>query len=244
MRDKGLTGFVIGRRNLRDSDLIITAFTKELGKISFVAKGIKKPNAKLRSHTEPLNEVKFRVTTSSKLPILVGAQATRANRFFNTSSDKQLGALFITEVLGLVTTEEQPSQAIYGLYSNFIEDFPKTHKDLLMINYFLISLLRACGLEPQLEVSGPNVKYYFDYDEGLVSLQRPKHRGGMLSPDVVKLWRSMLTYTEPIIMRISTKQTVLIKSLETLSEYIEYHFSKKIKSLPVLRESTNLLQAG
>lgn len=243
MRNNTLTGFVIARKNLNDSDLIITFYTSELGKISVIAKGAKKPRAKLRSHVEPLVEVKFRVSGNSKLPVLVAAQNKTPNYFFSTSSNKQLAALLITETIGLVTTDEQPNQYLYQLYYSFLATFPKISKELLAMNYFLLSLLKASGLEPRIEPDSPKGTFYFDYDAGTVSQHYSKTLGASLSPAVAKLWNTMLTYDQSVVMRINTKKLVLIQSFNVICEYLEYHFAKKIKSLPVLRESTNLLQA-
>ena len=59
MKQNEYIGYVISRNNINDSDRIITIFTHELGKKSFIAKGIRKPKAKLQSQLEPLVESKF-----------------------------------------------------------------------------------------------------------------------------------------------------------------------------------------
>ena len=54
MNQNELTGFVISRKNINDADKILTLFTLEQGRYSLIAKGVRKPRAKLQSAIEPL----------------------------------------------------------------------------------------------------------------------------------------------------------------------------------------------
>src|SRR5476649_2177365 len=56
MRTVKTIGFILKRRSIGEADRIITVFTKEEGKITIKAKGVRKITSKRASHIEPLNK--------------------------------------------------------------------------------------------------------------------------------------------------------------------------------------------
>lgn len=59
-------GFIIKRTNVGESDRFVTVFTKNNGKIDFMAKGIRKITSRRASKLEPLNLIRFQAVRSSK----------------------------------------------------------------------------------------------------------------------------------------------------------------------------------
>ena len=243
MKQFEAVGYIINRKSLSDSDRILTVFTKEYGKISLVAKGIKKPRAKLQPHLEPLVETGFRYIGSAKLPVLVGAQATKKNNYYGAELNISLSALFVTEVLGLITIEAQPNQTLYALYDDFLYELTHSSKIGLDLVYMLLNMMKASGIEPNiLDVSTKDI-LYFNFDDGTITSQASSGRSLKLSSQIAKLWKACLSYHKETVLRIRVDQVVINRSLALLTDYLQYHYSKKIKSYKVLVNSTNFLQA-
>lgn len=244
MKQFEATGYVLNRRSLKDSDRILTVFTQESGKISLIAKGIKKPKAKLQSQIEPLVEIKFRFLGAGKLPVLVGAQALGPNTYFNSSMELRLIALLATEILGLITIEGQSNEELYKLYKLSLESMLSSKKLLLELVYLLINMMKLSGIEPHVEGTPKNAKLYFDYDEGTVATKIGDHKYSLISPDVAKLWMICTKYHKQTVLRLRLDPKTLDEATNLLIEYLQYHYGKKIKSYKVVINSTNLLQAS
>lgn len=237
-------GYVLNRKNLKDSDRILTVFTHQSGKISLVAKGIKKPKAKLQSQVEPLVEIKFRYLGNGKLPVLVGAQAIEANAYFDSAIEQRLIALLATETLSLITIEGQPNEDLYRLYKSSLESMLNSKKLLLELIYLLINMMKLSGIEPHVDGTSKNAKLYFDYDEGRVANKIGNHKYSPISHDVAKLWMICTKYHKQTVLRLRLDAKTLNNATSLLVEYLQYHYGKKIKSYKVLINSTNLLQAS
>ena len=239
MKQSKLVGYVIGRRNLGDSDLIISVFSRDLGKCSFVAKGAKKPRAKLRAHLEPLAEIEFRTVGNSSLPTLVGVSPISTNNFFSAEYGLRLIALYVTEVLSQVSVESQPNQALYESYGRFLVQCLKTDKPLLLLNQALFEIMQSSGIEPRVELVKAG-QYFFDYDEGMITARMPAHPSPEVSQDLVKFWKLILNYDKATVMRLRLDRSVGLESAGLINDYLEHHFNRQLKSFKVLKQSPDL----
>jgi len=52
-------GIILSRKNYGEADRILTVFSKNYGKVTLLAKGIRKLISKKRGHLEIFSEVKF-----------------------------------------------------------------------------------------------------------------------------------------------------------------------------------------
>lgn len=75
MPSYSVTGINVGTFNLGEADKIITIFTAERGLIRAVAKGARKPGAKLAGRSEPLNVNKLLLATGRSLDIITQAES-------------------------------------------------------------------------------------------------------------------------------------------------------------------------
>lgn len=236
MNERELTGYVIGRRRLRDSDLILTIYCTEVGKISVVAKGVKKAKAKLQAHIEPLVKTKFRILGKSKLPILVGARAVEDNLYYTSSPEQNMAALLLTEVIDKLTVDEMPNKVLFNAYQQSLGLLLSDEKFWLHVSYALLRILQASGVEPQITSSIQN-QYFLNLSEGTVQDKAEGHESLRVPADVAKLWKVCMQYDAGTINRIVVSDKVTRSSLDILVSYIQYYTHKKLKSAKVLFQS-------
>ena len=243
MRQSDCTGYVIARRSLKDNDRIIVIFTLEQGKISLIAKGIKKPRAKLQAHTEPLVETRFSYIGKGKLPTLVAARTQALNIFFEAKLEARLMALLITEVLDLITIEAQPNNTLYHCYKSSLEEIGRGSNVLLTATFALLGMMKYSGLAPDIRGIKGHSKYYFNMTDGRVASSKTNIDAIVISPDAVKLWSICTNYNISTCLRLKLENRTLVESLSLLLGYLQYSFDRKIKSIKVISESTELLHA-
>lgn len=68
-----ITGMVLKRTNVGESDKILSLLTQEMGKITCVAKGVRKITSSKRAFLEPANVVKVFLVETKSLPLLTQA---------------------------------------------------------------------------------------------------------------------------------------------------------------------------
>lgn len=241
MKQVELTGFVVGRKSLKDADKIITVFSKEQGKTSFIAKGIKKPTAKLQSHMEPLVESQFQVLGTSKLPTVVGARSIGQNLFSAKSLEVNISALFLTEVVALVTAEQLPNPGLYRSYRQSLIDIATNNKTSLLLNYGLIGIMQASGIAPNIQWQEGASSCYLNFSEGSLSNSKVGATSSVIDIDVAKLWKVCMAHPKSTVLRLNAPDLVLSKSLNIIIDYLQYNLERKIKSAKVMSESTNFL---
>ena len=52
-------GIVLARRNYGEADRILVIYSKNFGRVSYMAKGVRRPKSRKRGHIEVFNYIKF-----------------------------------------------------------------------------------------------------------------------------------------------------------------------------------------
>ena len=99
MRTKLLEGIVISTRPYGESDRLVTFFTKEQGKITGIAKGVRKPTSRKRGALEVFNIVRLQMTDSGSLGIITEVQLISSHGELRTDLNKMAVAYFFCEVI-------------------------------------------------------------------------------------------------------------------------------------------------
>lgn len=110
-----IRAIVLRRRNLGESDRILTVFSRELGKHRFVAKGVRRPGSKLAGHSEPFMLSEFFIARTRGLPILTQAQCLRPFPQLRMNERAIAVANVMAERVEMLTGEDQAAPGVYGL---------------------------------------------------------------------------------------------------------------------------------
>jgi DNA repair protein RecO (recombination protein O) len=70
------TGIVIGRTNFGEADRIVRFITPEQGKLSAVAKGVRRIKSRLAGHLEVFAESQLTLATGRNLDVIASARLT------------------------------------------------------------------------------------------------------------------------------------------------------------------------
>ena len=149
------TGIVLSRRDHREADRWYSAFTREHGKVEFLARGSHKPLAKLSPHLEMPAESEFLLVDGRAFLTVAGVERLRA--FPNVYGDTQRLVL-AKNALHLVDIGTKPDEAdptIYELIVNwfsFLDDAPSltAERSGFVLGAFAMKLLAVIGYRPEL----------------------------------------------------------------------------------------------
>ena len=135
---------VLGSRNFEEADRLLTLFTLQLGKITVIAKGVRRITSKRGGNLDILNCVTVTLVTGRSLRIVTEAQVINAYPNLKDNLSKAFYAYYILELVNSLTVEEQEHPDIFLLLKQVLTLFSKEPRRIL-ITAFEIKLLSSLG---------------------------------------------------------------------------------------------------
>ncbi len=138
-------GIIIKRKNIGESDKLITVLTKTFGKIRLKAKGVRKINSRRSPHIETLNLATLSFYKGKGIPILT--EANTKNSFPKIKNNlKKVGyAYYSCELIDVLCPDNQENDTSFLLLQKNLEDLSKDLDIDLLIKKFELDLLSNLG---------------------------------------------------------------------------------------------------
>lgn len=110
-------GIVLRHRDIREFDRVITIFTKEHGRLEVMFKGVRKPQAKLRSFSELMchSDFRFYLSKYGAMPLCIGAGLIDDYAALRNNFEKMMSFIFIADMVISLTPLNQRSYEKYKL---------------------------------------------------------------------------------------------------------------------------------
>ena len=155
MRAFKTEGIILKRRNFGEADRILTVFTLQKGKISVLAKGVRRITSRRAGNVELLNRVSMYLHQAKGLPILT--EALSLNTFQKLKADLTLStyAYHILELVDKLTAENQENRILYEYLIEVLKRLEKKPRQIL-IRAFEVKILSNLGFI-SFQVSKPGV---------------------------------------------------------------------------------------
>lgn len=125
-------GIVLKRRNLGEADRILTVFSMQRGKISVLAKGVRRITSRRAGNVELLNRsVMFLHPTKN---FLILTEASVLDTYQRLKEDLTLStyAFHIIELVDKLTAENQENRILYEHLVNVLERLSKNPRQILV----------------------------------------------------------------------------------------------------------------
>ena len=147
MRSYKTEAIIIKRRNFNESDRIITILTRDMGKLSVKAQGVRKITSRRSSHIELLNHTQISLYKASHIPVLVEAQMINSFAEIKNDLQKTGFAYHMCELIDGLCPEGQEQHGIFTLLKNTLNQLSLVNSDELVftIHNFEIGLLTQLG---------------------------------------------------------------------------------------------------
>lgn len=142
-------GIVLARRNFGEADRILVVYSKNFGRISLIAKGIRRPKSRKRGHVEVFSLVNFQAVSGHGLDMMTEAELVDDFKEVRQSLNKISLAYYFAEVVGRITHEGEPNMDLYELIIKYLNKLKTTNGlKRLRIN-FILDLLTTMGYWPK-----------------------------------------------------------------------------------------------
>ena len=135
----------MARRNFGEADRILIIYTKDYGKISAIAKGVRRPRSKKGGHVELGNWCKLFVAKGKNLDLLTEVETNKAFGIDNFSSAKANKIYHLLELVDSLTQHEQKNQKVFFLLLKYLDEISKGNNFDLISSVFKVKLLAELG---------------------------------------------------------------------------------------------------
>ena len=135
----------MARRNFGEADRILTIYTKDYGKISAIAKGVRRPRSKKGGHVELGSWCKLFVAKGKNLDLLTEVETKKAFGIDNFSSTKANKIYHLLELVESLTQHEQKNQKVFFLLLQYLDEISKGNSFDLISSVFKVKLLSELG---------------------------------------------------------------------------------------------------
>ena len=235
--------------NLKDSDKIVVMYSKELGLIRGVAKGVKKPKSRLGARMDSLVANKVMLYKGKNLDTICQAEALNTFKDSRQDYDKLMYSSYISEIISIFGVEDDPSsKEVYDLFYKALDRISNddSKKDVMIaVIKFQLKMMLIVGFGLEFDTclccreEILNEDMYFSIQMGGVVCEECNKDLGVK----LKLHHKMRDFMQAMMQFDFNYETEYDKKatekvcdvcFNLLNEYIQSHTDKKIKSISIL----------
>lgn len=234
-------GIVLKSMEYEEADKIVTIYTKNYGKITAIAKGVRKTKSKFGSSLEILTHSNFLIYKGRNIDIV--SQTEILESFFSTSKEviKFAFAVNCVEVVNRLTEEQEINIGLFNLLKEVLHYLKGSNDPKLLTLSFKWQTISILGYRPSLDhccrcnkSAEDQKEMYFNIKEGGLVCNNciAKDKEGCVKVSLYfnKLVRKILI-TPLSTISSATIPDKKMKELEKITDlYITYHSEKSFKT--------------
>ena len=133
-----------------ESDRMLTLYTRQMGKVRAIAKGVRKVRSRKSGHLEPFTRVNLQLARGRDLFIVTQAEAVDTYLGLRDNLVRVGYASYIVELLDRFTYDEDENPSLFRLLTDSLMRLDQESDPVLAIRYYEIRLLDQLGYRPEL----------------------------------------------------------------------------------------------
>ena len=136
---------VLKRSNFGEADRIVTFYTKDFGKATALAKGVRRPRSRKGGHIELANWCKIFIAKGKNLDILTEVELKKSFGAENFTHEKLNKICHVLEIIESLTPEHQKNLEVYHLLVTYLNRISTEEDFNLLSSVFKIKILSSLG---------------------------------------------------------------------------------------------------
>ncbi len=183
--------YILHTRPYRETSFLCELFTVDYGRISVVAKGVRRAKSRGRGLLQPF--IPLMISCVGRGPLLTLTDFDAVGVAPMLTGRRVVSAFYLNELLFRLIHHEDPNPDLFFCYQAALSELEKTMEVQIVLRLFEKSLLKMLGYELQLvkEVGtgkplNPEEVYRFDPASGPVLVETGDFAIGVKSQDVFK----------------------------------------------------------
>jgi len=146
-RNYRVEAVVIGRRDFREADRIVTLFSRELGKLMVIAKGSRKPTARSGPALEYFARARYMLARGRDLDVVTSAELLERPEQLGGNLTRLAYASHMAELTGRLAQEGQEYPALYDLLIRSLRALGSSPDDIATVRGFEMAALAQVGYQ-------------------------------------------------------------------------------------------------
>ncbi|MFB5662098.1 DNA repair protein RecO [Alteribacillus sp. HJP-4] len=144
-------GIVLRTIAYGESNVIVTLFTREAGKIAVMARGAKKPKNRLSSSAQPFVYGMFLYFKGTGMATLNQGDPIDAFRVLRTDLTKTAYASYMTELLDKLTNDRERNPFLFELLLQLFKRMNEDADPEVLTRIFETKMTKVAGIKPELD---------------------------------------------------------------------------------------------
>jgi len=165
--------FILQQRKFRETSLIIDALTRDFGRVSLLAKGVRKAKSKSAGLLQPFIPLALSYFGKTELKTLTDVEI--AQPFTQLQGLALYCGFYVNELVGCFLHQYDPHPDVFAYYGECLSSLSDSSKIEAVLRIFELDLMDAVGYGLQLEYDFHNEKsidpltqYHFNVEQGPV----------------------------------------------------------------------------
>ena len=236
---------VLGHIEYGEADRIIKLFTAEKGKITAIAKGVRKIRSRKAGHLEPFTRASLFLAKGRNLDIITQAETLDSYIGLREDLERLALASYVVEVVDRFTYEEGQNIGIFRLLANTLSRLETLPNAETVVHYYETRLLDLLGFRPQLFECVNCGSQIREEDQSFSPLT-----GGVLCPkcgssqsdawsvkkDTLRYWRHMQRSKWQQVESVVIPNAIETRLEDLIQRYLTYLLERSLNSPEFLRE--------
>ncbi len=169
MTDVRSHGIVLHARDLREADKLVTVLTRTGGKVTVVARGVRKQASRFKALVIPLTLGYFLLHSGKNLDTLIQGEIIKPYLGLRSDLTRLAYAQYFCELCDAALPEREPVPEIFDLLVTGLEKLEQDDSSARVARCFELNLLESLGYRPFLDGClncGGGGPFRFDREQG------------------------------------------------------------------------------
>lgn len=147
-RNYSSEGIVLSRKNYSEADRILVLFTEDFGKVTLIAKGVRKPKSRKRGSLEVFSALKFSAAKGRTFDILTETEVVSLYLNIRRDLRKIAVAYSFLETIERTTGVGEKNSRIYKILKGYLTELENSNKLKKLRQDFIYDILVTLGFWP------------------------------------------------------------------------------------------------
>jgi DNA repair protein RecO (recombination protein O) len=140
---------VLKRKSYSEADRILTVLSKDYGKLSLMARGVRKPKSRKRGALEVFSRLKFSASRGKSLDLVTEAEIIDSFNSIRDDLKKVSVAYFFVETVDKLTREDEKHVDVYVLLLRNLKELQDSESLRRQREQFIYEILVLLGYWPK-----------------------------------------------------------------------------------------------
>ena len=237
-----VSAVVLRQRDLGEADRIVVLYTRDRGKLSAVAKGVKRPRSKMAGGLQLFTHAEILLALGRTLEVITQVRPVEAFYQLRTDMARFAHASCAVELLDVLTEEHAPDPELFELLVAVLHALDAAGDPATLLRGFELKLLTRLGYGPELatcvscgtEVEGGSIGFA-TAEGGVVCARCVTALGlGTISANALRAMRDLVRMSPEELTRRRLSRAAREEVARIMRAFVDYQLPRRLRSAEFL----------